>query len=227
MHQLLKKMFARKKYPSDQRRMGLSRSERNKLARLLKEVRANDRKYKNTRSIEYRTNRSIKEVSDLLGYNLIGLLKEMIETRRERTYRVLDIGCGEGTALAGLKEGTGPQKKRVVTYGLTATKLKKEQKGKIDNVFIGAVETKQLPRQTFALVYSAQAIYADQLPKKVLEKIVHSLVHGGIFISHINANSGLRETLDGMKKQGKIDYEIKKGFNALSETVAIIKTRNN
>lgn len=95
---------------------------------------------------------------------------------------VLDIGCGTGSALVGLKERFG---KRLETWGISASDFRKpETEGKIDHYLVDDVHSEEtsekVPENHFDVIVAVQSFIHLADPLLVLERSWDWLDVGGI-----------------------------------------------
>ncbi|PIN99168.1 MAG: hypothetical protein COT90_00805 [Candidatus Diapherotrites archaeon CG10_big_fil_rev_8_21_14_0_10_31_34] len=198
-------------YPTAHKEINLTQQERAALARNIRKTRTLDRKHARSGILEnkpvfYSVSRNLNQVSSLHRLDVAGVLNYLIELYKKKSADVLDIGCGEGKALAELKKSA---KAKIRTYGLALTRLGEQSKN-IDKIIIGAAETKKLPEKRFLLVYSAESIFFDQLPLQSIERIINSLETGGVIITQMAPSRAIEEKLKNLEKENKIEYSITK-----------------
>ncbi|GEM_PF-3762749 len=125
-------------------------------------------------------------VERFLNVSLRDGIRNMLLSRR-RQVRVLDLGCGYGITLRGLKKEFG---KEIETYGLTATRLGSQSYRGVDHLLVGhALEVK--PAVKFDLIYShIGPPYHSERWLDVVEKTVGWLEPGGVAILQVKFGEG-------------------------------------
>ena len=91
--------------------------------------------------------------------------------KKQKTVKILDVGCGEGQALAELKEKFG---KQVKVCGIDLLPAK----ASLDEMVVGDALKKEWPKGC-DLIISFRALHEIGNPEKVLEKAEKALIIGG------------------------------------------------
>ena len=127
---------------------------------------------------------------------------------QRRPFKVLNVGCGAGTALAELKERFG---NKIKTVGAVMEKTPGEKYKGVDRLLVGDIKSAN-PRERYDLVYSyIGAVIHSGLKTTVLDRIISFLKPGGQAIINIGGPGPLQEPLLNemrtlLDKKGIRDY---------------------
>ncbi len=154
----------------------------------------------------------VKDVEEGIGFKIREEISRRIGKFSERNpFKIFDIGCGSGVALAQLKKQFG---KNIKTVGLVFAKTPKEKYGRIDRLLIGDIN-KIIPRERYDRIYSYQgAIVHTEMKTTAVQRAIEWLKPDGtaaLDIGELHAQDPvLNEIKTALRQNGIKDYKLEK-----------------
>ncbi|MCX6799109.1 MAG: class I SAM-dependent methyltransferase [Candidatus Diapherotrites archaeon] len=147
-----------------------------------------------------------------LGVDISGMARALAEKRDGKSQvKILDLGCGRGTALAQLKQLLGAS---VKTVGVVEERTPKEGYSGVDRLLVGNMLQLQ-PRETYDVIFSHMgAVHHTPLQTTAVERVIGWLKPEGtaaLEVRHAFAEGSLvvQEVLTVLAQNGIKDWKYK------------------
>ena len=154
----------------------------------------------------------LNAIEKRLGVDISGLARALAEKRGGKSQvKVLDLGCGNGIALAQLKKEFGAS---VKTVGVVEERTPKETYSGVDRLLVGNMLGLQ-PRESYDVIFSHMgAVHHTPLQTTAVERVIGWLKPGGtaaLEMRHAFAEGSpvVQEVLTVLAQNGIKDWKYK------------------
>ena len=181
----------------------LSQTNRKRLAKKIRTARRFDSGKGNNKKT-WRRNRSLSGYSEAMRVDLNGKIKSILKKRG--ACKLLDVGCGDGHALAEAKHHYGPHLKAhgLRLYGKRDYKNFSDEmiQTMVDKIMVGSIENYVFKEKYDLIVSFAGGTHYTVNPPLAIEKIANALNVGGEAHLQIKKSNIPKNVVETLESQG-------------------------